>query len=83
MRGHRPGVVDETKFQESQARQRLLDINLVCRSCDSCASKQCKSCFKAAVLASQAYQKDKRLFGFVKDWVSFIYDKALLKFFFV
>ena len=24
------------------------------------------------------YQKDKRLFGFVKDWVSFIYDKAII-----
>lgn len=24
----------------------------------------------------EAYQKDKRLFGFVKDWASFIFDKA-------
>ncbi|CAE7661358.1 FACE1 [Symbiodinium sp. CCMP2456] len=29
-------------------------------------------------LESQVYQKDKRLFGFVKDWVSFIYDKVQL-----
>ena len=27
----------------------------------------------------EAYQKDKRLFGFVKDWVSFIFDKVQLE----
>lgn len=30
----------------------------------------------ACLCDSKAYQKDKRVFGFVKDWVSFIYDKA-------
>lgn len=33
---------------------------------------------EAKFLESQAYQKDKRLFGFVKDWVSFIFDKVQL-----
>eukprot|EP00913_Durusdinium_trenchii_P012759 g11980.t1 len=33
---------------------------------------------EAKFLESQAYQKDKRVFGFVKDWVSFIYDKVQL-----
>ncbi|CAE8605466.1 unnamed protein product, partial [Polarella glacialis] len=29
-------------------------------------------------LESQEYQKDKRLFGFVRDWTSFVFDKAQL-----
>lgn len=31
-----------------------------------------------ALCIPEAYQKDKRLFGFVKDWVSFIFDKVQL-----
>mmetsp|Transcript_12893 Transcript_12893/g.14081 ORF Transcript_12893/g.14081 Transcript_12893/m.14081 type:complete len:86 (-) Transcript_12893:187-444(-) len=33
---------------------------------------------EAKFLESQAYQKDKRIFGFVKDWTSFVFDKVQL-----
>ncbi|CAJ1385308.1 unnamed protein product [Effrenium voratum] len=33
---------------------------------------------EAKFLESQAYQKDKRLFGFIRDWISFFFDKVQL-----
>ena len=54
------GVVDETKFLESQ--EPLVSLFPTASAINT--------------TPCQAYQKDKRLFGFVKDWVSFVYDKV-------
>lgn len=38
-------------------------------SCSKWSAEEMQQC-------PEAYQKDKRIFGFVKDWASFIFDKA-------
>lgn len=65
------GVVSRCFSQRSILSQREC-MHVSSSICSEWSAEKIQQC-------PEAYQKDKRIFGFVKDWASFIFDKAPIR----